>query len=107
MAMAPAMVLWDVVEEHLDDAAFLFEQWERALVAPDYTLSEVAERLEPRLFAHLDGLEIAGAEVVPRLLEPQLWSELREEVFVAALARCEMLGTPLDWLTSLTEEDPA
>jgi len=38
------MVLLDILEEHLDEATFHWEQWERALVAPDFTLAETAER---------------------------------------------------------------
>ena len=54
------MVLVDVLEEHLDEAAFRWVQWERALVAPDFTLAQTAER-EERLLAHLEGLEDADA----------------------------------------------
>jgi uncharacterized protein (TIGR02270 family) len=54
------MTLMDVLEEHLDEAAFLWGQWERALDAPDFTLAETAER-EERLLAHLEALEDEAA----------------------------------------------
>lgn len=54
------MVLVDIWEEHLDEAAFHWSQWERALLAPDFTLAETAER-EERLLAHLEGLEDEAA----------------------------------------------
>ncbi|WP_254627626.1 hypothetical protein [Myxococcus sp. CA040A] len=54
------MVLVDVWEEHLDEEAFRWTQWERALVAPDFTLEETAKR-EERLLAHLDALEEEAA----------------------------------------------
>ncbi|MBM7116340.1 TIGR02270 family protein [Archangium primigenium] len=77
-------ILWDVVEQHLDEATFLWWQWERHLVAPAFSLSEVAERIEPRLLAHLQGLAVGGAPVAERLLLPLL--DLEEE---------EVAGEPL------------
>jgi uncharacterized protein (TIGR02270 family) len=71
-------ILWDVVEQHLDEATFLWGQWERHLVAPDFSLSEVAERIEPRLLAHLQGLAVGGAPVAERLLLPLLAVEEEE-----------------------------
>ncbi|WNG19883.1 TIGR02270 family protein [Cystobacter fuscus] len=70
--MAP--LLMDIYEEHLDEASFLWVQWERALVAPNYVLEEVAA-LEDRLLAHLDGLVVGGAPVARELLLPALDSE--------------------------------
>jgi len=63
-------MMLDVLEEHLSEAAFLWTQWERALVAPDYTLDETAE-LEERLLAHLDGLVTAGRPAI-ELLAPKV-----------------------------------
>ncbi|HYO56216.1 TIGR02270 family protein [Archangium sp.] len=64
----------DIYEEHLDEASFLWVQWERALVAPDYGLEETAT-LEERLLAHLDGLVVGGEPVARELLLPALDSE--------------------------------
>lgn len=61
-------MMLDVLEEHLSEAAFFWTQWERALVAPDYTLEETAE-LEERLLAHLEGLVTAGPPAI-EVLEP-------------------------------------
>jgi uncharacterized protein (TIGR02270 family) len=66
--------MMDIYEEHLDEAAFLWSQWERALVAPDYTLEETAT-LEERLLAHLDGLVVGDIPVAQELLKPALESE--------------------------------
>ncbi|KFA91011.1 hypothetical protein Q664_25195 [Archangium violaceum Cb vi76] len=61
------MVLLDVLEEYLDEATFRWVQWERALVAPDFTLAETTER-EERLLACLEGLEDEDAlDTVVRL----------------------------------------
>ncbi len=57
----------DVVEEHLDEAAFLSSQWERSL-ASLLTLDEVAAGPEARLLAHLDGLAVAGVAAVREIL---------------------------------------
>ncbi|MFY2560373.1 hypothetical protein ACN469_22365 [Corallococcus terminator] len=66
---------WDVVGEHLDEAAFLWTQWELALDSPDFVLAEVAGGEEWRLRAHLEGLALAAPAAIPRLLVPALQSE--------------------------------
>ncbi|PCC71363.1 conserved hypothetical protein [Nannocystis exedens] len=85
--------LWDVLEEHLDEAEFLWESWEQSLVAPNYTLEEVAAGVESRLLAHLDGLVIGDAPAVERLLVPALESD--ESARVSAAAATLLLG-PVD-----------
>ncbi|HZH13161.1 MAG TPA: TIGR02270 family protein [Archangium sp.] len=76
------VINWDHYEEHLDEAAFLWSQWEHALVAPDQVLSEVADT-EERLFARLDGLVLGGTPVTERLLLPALESDEPERVTAA------------------------
>lgn len=66
------MVLLDILEEHLDEAAFHWGQWEQTLVAPDFTLAETAER-EERLLAHLEALEDEAA--TDTVLRPAFESE--------------------------------
>ena len=78
--------LWDVVEEHLDEAEFLWSMWEHSLVAPNYTLDEVAEGPEERLLAHIDGLVVNGPLVARRLLIPALEDEDPGRVSAAAAA---------------------
>lgn len=79
-------ILWDVFEEHLDEAGFLFTRWERALGAPFLTPSQVAAGVEERLLAHLHALALGGPAVSKRLLEPALAGEEPEQVFSAAYA---------------------
>lgn len=67
-----ALIIWDVIEEHFDEAAFLIATWQDALIAPNYTLDEVADRVEERLEANLEGLEIGGKAVAEKLLYPAL-----------------------------------
>jgi len=68
-------ILWDIYQEHLDESAFLWTQWETALEAANYTLAEVAAGPEERLLAHLDGLVLGGKPVTERLLLPALGDE--------------------------------
>ncbi|KIG19002.1 hypothetical protein DB30_06613 [Enhygromyxa salina] len=63
---------WPIVERHFEEAEFLAEVWRDALDEPDHTITSLAEDVEARLFAHLDGLLIAGAAAVDRLCWPAL-----------------------------------
>lgn len=87
--------LWDVVEEHLDEAEFLWEQWEASLVAPNYVLREVEDGPEARLLAHLDGLVVNGPLVAERLLLPTIADADAEPTRVRAAALA-LLQTPGD-----------
>ncbi len=81
------LILWDVVQEHFDEAEFLFGQWERALHSPKYNLTELGKTLERRLEAHIDGLVVGGPEVAARILHPELANaEEPARAKVAALA---------------------
>lgn len=82
---APA-ILWDVLEEHLDEAGWFWEQRQDALRALDHTLEDVETGDEARLLAHLDGLVIGGAEAAEELLRPALDSERPRVVAAAAWA---------------------
>lgn len=82
--------LMDVLEEHLDEAAFLWLQWERSLVAPTFVLNEVAG-LEERLLAHVDGLVLGGASATENLLIPAL--EAHEDVERITAAAYTLLGS--------------
>lgn len=84
-------VLWDVLEEHLDEATFLWTQRSRALLASDSVLSELEED-EGRLRAHLEGLALAGQPAAQRLLKPALEAEEPHRVAAAASALLHMAG---------------
>ncbi|RYZ41458.1 MAG: TIGR02270 family protein [Myxococcaceae bacterium] len=84
---------WDIHETHLEEAAFRWSQWEKALDAPDFTLEEVAELEEP-VAAHVDGLVLGGEPVATRLLVPALTEEEPERIVAAALA---LLGAEADY----------
>jgi len=96
--MASNEILWPIVERHLEEADFLAESRRDALDQPDYTLAELAEGLDARLSAHLDGLAIAGPAVLPRLCWPALEEEEELEQGLAAAAGLTILdrGTEED-----------
>src|SRR5262245_8822795 len=88
-APAPAPILWDVIDEHLDEGEFSFTRWRRALEAPHFILSEVKRKREEPLLAHIDGLVVGGAAVAEARLQPELEAEepgAHERIVVAALA---------------------
>jgi uncharacterized protein (TIGR02270 family) len=102
-------VPWHVLEVHLEEATFLWAQWEHALWAPDYVLAELAHREEQRLLAHIDALVLGGRPVAERLLLPAIQAEEPSAISTAALA---LLGaedvdwrdTVLEWLAEGAEE---
>ena len=59
-------VLWDVQEEHLGEAEFCFELWQRGIDSPIHTLAELHRGPEERLMAHTMGLVVGGARVLDR-----------------------------------------
>jgi uncharacterized protein (TIGR02270 family) len=69
------LIVWDVMEEHLSEAAFLWDRWEHSLCSRRYTLDEVTERPERRLLLHLAGLRVGGEPVAEKLLLPALENE--------------------------------
>ena len=81
------MILIDIVEEHLEEADFLWQQRENALKDRAYTLNDLAE-LEERLLAHLDGLVLAEKDGWD-LLQPKLADGEVGEVFAAAFVALE------------------
>ncbi len=79
-------ILWDIVEEHLDEAEFLWSTWERGLDAANLTAHELAAGPERRLAAHIDGLVLAAPAVVDRLLVPALRDYQRDRAAAAGWA---------------------
>ena len=79
-------ILWDVVEEHLDEAEFLAEVWHVNLDSPAYLRDEFEKGPQERLMAHVDGLVVGGDEVRTELLEAALADEDTERWRAAAAA---------------------
>ncbi|UCC71422.1 MAG: hypothetical protein JSV86_13630 [Gemmatimonadota bacterium] len=74
----------DILEEHLEELAFLWGQRQRALRDPDYTLRSFSD-LEERIQAHLQGVLVVGDQSLP-LLEEGLSSDDELVVFASALS---------------------
>src|ERR1022692_5175170 len=80
------MVNQEVIDQHAEEAAFLWTQREHATCAPQYALKDLA-KLDERVEAHLDGLRVAGNtgwETAVAQLE-----QGRGEVFAAAVLAFE------------------
>jgi uncharacterized protein (TIGR02270 family) len=93
---ADETILWEVIEEHLDETAFLYGMRQDRLSAPHYTLEDVRIGPEARLLAHLDGLVVAGRVVRERLLFPTLRDEEADPERVAAAALAVLAGEDAD-----------
>lgn len=65
-------ILWDVIDEHFDEAEFGLEQLERAFESPTRNLRDIARYPEERLLAHIDGLVVGGRPVMEQRLTPTL-----------------------------------
>ena len=72
-----------VVEQHLEELAFLYEQWQSAVCSPDW-LREDLRDLNDRIVAHVDGVLVAGDQAIP-LLDEQLTGDEPSLVFAASL----------------------
>lgn len=75
-----SLILDDVIEEHAEEAAFLWQQREAAVRAPDYDIDDIAEA-DDRVEAHLDGLRIGGEKSWETSMD--LGWELAGEYFTA------------------------
>ena len=86
----PAPVLYEIVRQHAEMAAFLWTVYDRNLLFPDENPdmdTERMARLVERLDAHIDGLRVAGA--AGREAAEALYAEYPEagELFVVRMLR--------------------
>jgi uncharacterized protein (TIGR02270 family) len=97
-------VLRAVVEQHAEDAAFLFTARETAVAAPHVRLGDLI-RLDERLEANLDGLRIAG-RAGAKIAASALAGGEAGEVFTSAVLACEDVdGDRLTRMIELAEGD--
>lgn len=68
-------IVWDIEDEHLREAEFLFQVREDLLDSPSYSLAELEAGPEQRLIAHVDALVLGGPLVGQRLLLPAIEDE--------------------------------
>jgi uncharacterized protein (TIGR02270 family) len=76
-----------VIDQHKDEASFLWLLRNRLTKAPHYGLDELA-RHDERIEAHLDGLRLAG-ETGLEMCKEALESDYAEEIFSAAVLAFE------------------
>jgi uncharacterized protein (TIGR02270 family) len=68
-------LVWDIEDEHLREAEFLFEVREALLDSPSHSLAELEAGSEQRFIAHVDALVLGGSPVTQRLLLPTIEDE--------------------------------
>jgi uncharacterized protein (TIGR02270 family) len=79
----PTFIIEWVVEQHAEEAAFLWTTRERALRSTNYSLKDLSD-LDERVEAHLDGLRVAG-QFGWQLCEQALDKEEPGRVFAAGV----------------------
>src|SRR2546422_11057412 len=84
MPTPTATYIPDILEEHIEELAFLWEQRQAAVRDPRYTIRELTH-LEERITAHLHGVLAVGEVALP-LLEDSLAGEDPLMVFAASYA---------------------
>ena len=58
-ASETSSVINEIIEQHAEEAAFLWTMRDRAVHSPSYSLKDLSG-LDERVEAHLDGLRVAG-----------------------------------------------
>lgn len=89
-------VIWDIMQEHLDEAEFLVEMWSNCVDSPKFNFTKLKLGPEQRLLAHLDALRVGGPAVVERLLLPVLAEPNDDEFRTAAASLAILHGAGLD-----------
>lgn len=80
-------IIEDIVDQHFDEASFLWEQRDAAVTAINYSLEDLAY-IDGRVEAHIDGLRVAG-EYGWKLCEDGLDAEEPGTVFAASILAFE------------------
>ena len=86
-----------IIEQHAEEAAFLWLLRDMAVREPHYSLNDLA-KLDDRVEAHIDGLRIAGDEGWEICKETFAWEE-PGEVFTAAVLAFEKGND--DWIQTV------
>jgi uncharacterized protein (TIGR02270 family) len=100
-----AAIIKPIIEQHAEEAAFLWLLRNAAVHEPHYSLVDLAE-LDDRVEAHLDGLRIAG-EAAWEICQEALAIDEPGEVFTAAVFAFEGNdGQGVDEIISIAEKSP-
>ena len=87
MNLTNITVIESIVEQHAEEAAFLWLLRDAAVQAPHYSLNDLAD-LDERVEAHIDGLRVAG-DAGWSICVNALEQEESGEVFAAAVLAFE------------------
>jgi uncharacterized protein (TIGR02270 family) len=85
--------IWDLVEESLDEAEFLWGRWEGELASLTRNLDDVFNWTEDRLHGALDGVRVGGEAALDKYLLPALAGENLPRATVAAHVMAAGFGT--------------
>ncbi|PRQ03625.1 hypothetical protein ENSA5_13800 [Enhygromyxa salina] len=89
-------LIWDIQQEHLDEAEFLLEMWSNCVDSANFTLARLAAGPEERLLARVAGLLVGGQPVLERLLLPVIAEPDDDEFRTAAATLTVLEGAGLD-----------
>ena len=99
------VIIPGIIEQHCDEAAFLWIQRGNAVNSNQFCVLDLA-RHDERIEAHIDGLRVAAAEAWP-LCEEKLSATSKGEVFAAGMVALESAKPELiAKVLSVVEEEP-
>jgi uncharacterized protein (TIGR02270 family) len=104
----PELILWDVVEEHFEEASYQLERWRSSMLSHRYVIDQIHGWLEHSLEAHLAGLVAGGPTAAERLLYPELEdrrTSTRTTVAALALIRSGVRALHYELLDFVTFAD--
>jgi uncharacterized protein (TIGR02270 family) len=84
--------IWELVEESLDEAEFLWGRWETELSSLTRNLDEIFNWTEDRLQGALAGVRVGGEATVEKFLIPALAGESLKRITVSAHLLAAGLG---------------
>ena len=96
-------ILTEIVDQHAEEAAFLWILRNEAIRAPNQDLDSLAD-LDERIDAHLDGLRVAGAHGWETCVDQLAWREAGEVFAAANIALQSRIGRRLDIVLDVASE---
>jgi uncharacterized protein (TIGR02270 family) len=100
-----ARVFPEIVNQHAEEAAFLWLLRDEATRAPNYDLCDLAE-LDERIDAHLDGLRVAGTEGWNACQRGLEWHEAGEVFAAAHVALQTRIGRRVNQVLDVAVQSP-
>lgn len=104
MLPGTAEPFWDLVEESLEEAAFLWKRWEAELASPTRSLAEIRSWTEDRLQGALDGVRVAGEGLLPLLQSTVAQDDPVRLTIAAHLMAAGSAAEARSYLASLVRE---